>query len=205
VSLLLHAIVPAEAVIVNAPLLVVAAGRLLGVATTEDMEMLAHHALVQQLHERFSACLPVRFPSRIADAAVLEQLLTKKQAELCAAMERVRGRCELAITGVWVGEADVSATTPGRRYLLQRQAQRQIAENLAEKIEQVLGAEAMEVHRKVGPRPGVALSMAVLVARGDSPAAKEKVRTVGERDGVRILVNGPWPAYSFASLDLREE
>jgi hypothetical protein len=185
-------------------LLTVAAGPLLGVLTAEDLDMLAHHRVVEQVHERFRACLPVRFPTRMADAEALQALLTRKQAELTRALERVRGRCELAITALWTSVPEVPQGGAGRRYLLQRQRQWQIAEAVARAVEREMDDAAIEVQHTPMPRPGVAMSMAALVGREHAADLRQRLSIVSDRDGVRILVNGPWPAYTFASLDLRE-
>lgn len=205
-SLLLHAIVPAEPVALSEPALHgIRAGAVVGFVSGQDADPAEHHRRITLLHERFSACLPARYGSRLEDAAALRRRLTDKQEQLYAALERVRGRCELAITGVWSRVPEIAEGGAGQRYLRQRQAQWRIAEQLADQIEHQVATQANEVQRKLMPRPGVALSLAVLVPREAAGAVLEHVTSIGEQDGVRILVNGPWPAYSFASLDLREE
>jgi hypothetical protein len=217
-SLLLHAILAHD---VRAPeLTVVATERLVGVASAWDDEplgrgdMLAHHEVVARLHDTHEACLPARFPTRLADADALRQLLLKREQPLLGALERVRGRAELAVTVLWTALPTVEpmpATTPGRQYLLARQqalnsadAQRSAAHALAEAIERVVGAELVEAQRKVCPTPQIALSLALLVARAAAAGVAQRVTDIEDRDGVRILVNGPWPPYTFVDPDMKE-
>ena len=73
---------------------------------------------------------------------------------------------------------------------------RERARELADEIERVAGADLVAVWRQVCPSTGVALSSALL-----APQARAKdlmARLLGMQDGVRILVNGPWPPYTFA-------
>jgi hypothetical protein len=176
--------------------------------------MLAHHEVVARLHEAHDACLPARFPTRLADSDALRQLLLKREKPLLAALERVRGRAELAITAVWTAEPatePMPETTPGRQYLVSRQrafhsadAQRATATALAEAIEHTVGTELVEAQRKLCPTAAIALSLALLVPRSAAAAIARRVLGIEDRDGVRILVNGPWPAYTFVDPDMKE-
>jgi hypothetical protein len=219
-SLLLHAILPADAL--TAELTTVATELLVGVATACDdaprtlgrADMLAHHALVARLHEANDACLPVRFPTHLADAEALRQLLLTREAALLAALERVRGRAELAVTVLWTSvpaTEPIAETTPGRQYLLARQqafqsadAQRATATAVAEEIERQVGPELVEAQRNVCPTAAVALSVALLVPRLAALSVAARIGTIEDRDGVRILVNGPWPPYTFVDADMKE-
>src|SRR5690242_16015061 len=99
--MLLHAIVPAEAVVDPKGMVQVYTPRLCACASAVEVDMLQHHRNVEWLHAASGACLPVRFPTRVESAEALRELLEKHEAELLAALERVRGRCELAVTAAW--------------------------------------------------------------------------------------------------------
>jgi gas vesicle protein GvpL/GvpF len=173
--------------------------------TREDV--LHHHGVVRDVFERVEACLPARFPTVVGDAAVLRGELESHAAELTERLEAVRGAAEMAVTAVWTTvEAPqvVDAATPGRRYLLERRAaltaserQHAEAEHLADELEKVCGAALRRAERHVCPSPQVALSLALLVERG---TAEDTRKVLGQqmRPGVRILVHGPWPPYTFA-------
>jgi gas vesicle protein GvpL/GvpF len=174
--------------------------------------MLAHHELVARLHADNAACLPARFPTLLQGAESLRALLERKAAELEAALERVRGRSELAVTVLWTEAREPeplpAAIAPGRRYLLERQraaGERAAANALAEEVERCVGDELVEARRRVLPRAGTAVSLALLVSTARAAQIREQILNTGPGHGVRILVNGPWAAYSFVTLPVKEE
>jgi hypothetical protein len=218
--LLLHAILPADAAAApdtglrGWPLRQVRARQLTAWATEcaeqpfspgRD-DLLCQHTLVQQA---LGVCLPVRFPTWLADEHALRELLQQRSEALVAALEHVRGRVELAVTIRWDAQrpenpAPVVATSPGKRFLDERrrqyaQADEQRAEarrlaKLVEADERVLAAQ-----HTVCPSREIGLSSALLVSQADALAVATRLRDL--REGVRILVNGPWPPYSFVSLE----
>jgi hypothetical protein len=76
-------------------------------------DLLAHHRVVQAITET-GACLPVRFATWIASKDAVAALLTERQDELQAALERVRGRKELAVTLLWAEPDEAVSHTAGR-------------------------------------------------------------------------------------------
>lgn len=171
--------------------------------------MLAHHKLVGEVFDYVEACLPARFPSVAEDEDVLRQQLERQQAQLTERLEAVRGASELAVTAVWTksdeAPSGLDALTPGRRYMEERRVgehRRGQAQQLAEALEAAAGSDLREAVRHLCPSGEVALSLALLVER---PAGQEIRQRLKEqvRDDVRILVNGPWPPYSFVDRDRR--
>jgi hypothetical protein len=174
--------------------------------TREDV--LAHHELVGEIFTSVDACLPARFPTVFEDEAALQKKVVAQQANLASQLETVLGACELAVTAVWISSEDdpveVEATTPGRRYLLERrhalagsERRRARATQLADAIEYVAGKELRQALRHVCPSTNVALSLALLVNRTSADAVRDCLGRDAQPD-VRILVHGPWPPYSFA-------
>jgi hypothetical protein len=215
-SLLLHAIVAAEPVAVEAPLVRVDAGTLSAIASPTEVAMLEHHTIVEKAHAIFSACLPARYPTWIDNSQALRERLERREVDLLKALERVRGKAELAVTATWTTsqheDPPLAESTPGRRYLLQRQrefahadAQRRRATEVAEQLEATLAALAVETQRSLTPRPGVAVSLALLVQQHAIDKVKAAAQNLDEPQDVRILVSGPWPPYSFARLGMGEE
>jgi Gas vesicle synthesis protein GvpL/GvpF len=213
--MLLHAIVPAEFGAADDGLVRIDEDGISAFASTADVDMLEHHRIVERLHQGFSACLPARFGTRLTEG-VLRELLQQRRVELEQALARVRGRSELAVTAVWTTQEPQQPVpaegTPGRAYLRRRQrelaaadAQRAQASAVAEQVERELAPLAVDTLRTLAPRPGVAVSLAVLVERGEIEAARQRIAGGSKRDDVRILVNGPWPPYSFARLGMGEE
>jgi hypothetical protein len=171
-------------------------------------DLLEHHALVQALHARTGSCLPARFPTWSESEHTVREMLARRAAALGAAMEKIRGRLELAVTVLAPGEGELEdeGVGPGTRYLRQRSANQRLGASVAAHIRELLQADAVDVLTSSGSRPGIAASIAVLVPMHDADALAARLRStlLNSRD-VRILVNGPWPPYSFAVVPAREE
>jgi hypothetical protein len=170
-------------------------------------DLFEHHEIISTLHAAADACLPARFPTWLADGT-----LQQRRVALLRGLERVRGRCEVAVTAVWTVADQPLAPTPaptsGAGYLRARQRQfagsdqrRERARGLASEIERLVADNLLEAHNTICPSAGVALSAALLVPRASVVDVIARLPRV-QRD-VRILVNGPWPPYTFA--DVREE
>jgi hypothetical protein len=175
--------------------------------TREDL--LAHHALVAAIFTHSDAILPARFPTLFDDGGAISDQLRTRREVLGAQLQRVGGCCEFAVTALWIAEDEpappVAADTPGRRYLVQRQLafagseqRRARARELAGYLERLVGADLVDVRHSVCPSERVALSSALLVGRAHDGDVQARL-VPSERD-VRILVNGPWPPYTFAPV-----
>ena len=175
--------------------------------TREDL--LAHHTLVAEIFTREEAILPARFPTFVADQDTLCDRLRSRQDALTAQLERVRGCCELAVTVLWTNsdavQPAVEADSPGRRYMAERRQaltasdrRRAQAKTLAEAVERDVGQELIDVRHSLCPSASVGLSSALLVKR--SRIEDVQTRLVHTQQDVRILVNGPWPPYTFAAV-----
>ena len=175
-------------------------------------DLLEHHHLVERALAS-SPCLPVRLPTWLRDAAQL-QTLGPRLADLERVLERVSGKRELAITALWsnglaTATPELAAEAgPGRHYLEQRRQElarsdgrREEARRLAREIEDVLGGDLVEARHTPVPSERVALSSALLVPNERAGSAVERLDVIRRaHDSVRILVNGPWPPYSFTEL-----
>lgn len=166
-------------------------------------DVLEHHRLVTQVFDRVDACLPARFPTVVEDEAVLRQQLEGQQAELTERLHAVRGACELAVTAVWTTASEapsgLEGLTPGRRYMEERRVgerRRVRALQAAEALESAAGHASRQVVRHLCPSKEIALSLGLLVERAEGGEVKLRLATQ-RLDDVRILVNGPWPPYSF--------
>jgi hypothetical protein len=212
VRLLLHAISTLPRSELAHRLARIEVGKLTAWATRTDAESftredaLRHHEVVCAIFDAVDACLPARFPTLAADQELLRQQLDAEAEHLADQLEAVRGACELAITAVWTSvdvPTTVEASTPGRHYLLRRQAEltaseqrRAQATELAERLEREVGGALRESERNITPSKEVALSMALLVERHSAASVGERLARYVERD-LRILVHGPWPPYTF--------
>ena len=180
-------------------------------ATFGRADLLAHHQAVSRIHDHADGALPARFPTQMDEVAV-RSVLEARQAEYAVALERIAGRVELAVTAVWTDDASIDrpssapdpATRPGTSYLRTRREafavsddRRARATRLAEQLEAIAGADLVASKRQLCPSPTVALSEALLVPRGVAEVLT--ARLAPQTLGLRILVNGPWPPYTFAA------
>jgi hypothetical protein len=154
-------------------------------------DLLAHHAIVERIFASAEACLPARFGT-----PVTIDLLQQRYADLVGALERVRGRTELAVTATWLQPTERPLT--GRAYLQARAHALKRAEQLAGEIERAIEGEFVEVEHHILPSRVLAVRSALLVPRNRAEIVKQRL-PLDARD-VRILVNGPWPPYSFAAV-----
>lgn len=172
-------------------------------------DLVHHHRLVSDIFARVDACLPARFPSWLDEA----QLRTR-QADLRARLERIKGCCELAITGTWPTShdetRDATKIDSGRAYLAQRQrvfatsdSRLARASALADELERSVGAVIVDARRQLCPSSNVAFSLALLIQRASVEEALSRMARGAE--DVRILVNGPWPPYTFAGVGREEQ
>ena len=144
--------------------------------------MMEHHCVVSAIFEQVD-CLPVRFPTRSEDPVSLVK------PELRAALERVRGKAEFAITYVWNEPLVRETADTGREFMEKRRAywaERRRVEEWAKALPE--GAVV-----KLNPNDRVAASVALLLPRGGTP-------DVPALAGARTVINGPWPPYSFATV-----
>jgi hypothetical protein len=202
-------------------------------------EMLEHHRLVEAICAA-GACLPVRLGSWVESEEEARRLLAAREEALLAALARVAGRVEVAVSCLWRGVPRFSSTphpdplpegegarvqqgTPigppapaalnpsggaGARYLARRRseiarrdARAARARELARAVERAVGVAGAEAQHRLCPSEAVALSSALLVGRDEAEAAVAAVRALaGRLADVGVVVNGPWPPYSFAGI-----
>ena len=220
----LHAITrpgpaPAATGLRGAPLEFIGAGPLGAWATRDPLDgdaradALEHHRVVEGICAA-QPCLPIRLGTRLPDAEAVRALIGPRADALLLTLERVGGRRELAVTLLWPdsgvepgrGHATVGPGAPGRAFLERKRsdqaaedARRATAESLARALETGLATEQSDVRHAMCPSSRVALSTAVLARAGEAEALKERaVEIVSRLEGVRGVVSGPWPPYTFA-------
>lgn len=173
-----------------------------------------HHRVVEELCAG-RPCLPIRYGTRVADVDAARELLADRASELAATLGRVGARRELAVTLLWSdaaarpgrGHAAPLVPESGRTFLerkrIDQRAQderRRRAEELARLLETGLSADQADVRHAFCPSPQVALSTSVLAPAGGEHVMKEAaLKVAGGLAGVRAVVSGPWPPYTFAT------
>ena len=188
----------------DAPLEGIAEGRLLAVASRHEGEpeepaldaLWAHERVIEALMAD-RAVLPLRFGTRMPDAGAVRTPLAARREQLLDALDRVRGRVELAVRAIQpeaVAAAPSAPAASGREYLRARMSIRRSSASLHEP----LAALAVAARRWPELAPGELLRASYLV---DQPAvagfrsAVERLQR--EHPEAALLCTGPWPAYSF--------
>jgi hypothetical protein len=175
----------------------------------------AHHDLVAVLCDA-GACLPVRFGTWLNDEAAARRSLEADQDRFTAAVDRLDERREVAITLLWLdggsaggGDPAGPAKTeagPGRSFLERQRAiyavtddRRAAAEGFAARLAEELAVDQADARHESCPSPEVALSLSLLAGKDEADALKARATAaVAALAGVRGVVSGPWPPYSFA-------
>ena len=180
----------------------------------ERVDALEHHRLVERICDA-QPCLPVRFGTAFASSDEARASLEKRSAALQAALGRVAGKSELALTLLWreppVPRAisHAAAAGPGRRYMEMRRAEfdarearKARAESLAEQVVAELAIERQLVWHETCTSENVAVSLAVLVP---TEHARDRMadleRITAQLIDVAPVLNGPWPPYTFARTE----
>ena len=186
-----------------------------GDATLGRDDAFAHHALVESLCAE-APCLPVRFGTWLADEAAAQRSIEAAVVQFSAALARVGERREVAITLLWPEATTIEgrghdAASSGTAFLKKRRAvhaatdeRRRLADGLATRLQTELAVDQADVRQESCPSAEVALSMSVLADPGAADELKARATAaVGTLPGVRGVVSGPWPPYSFTG-DLGE-
>jgi len=181
----------------------------------------AHHDLVVVLCDA-GACLPIRFGTWLADEAAARRSLEAEQDRFTSAIDRLEDRREVAVTLLWqepetapsatpvaagepAPEPTAGAGGPGRAFLEGRRTtyvgtaeRRREAEALANRLAAELATDQGDVRHETCPSSEVALSMSLLARKDEADALKARAMTaVAALSGVRGVVSGPWPPYTF--------
>lgn len=158
----------------------------------------AHEAAVRRIAEATEACLPARFGAASKDDETLRTELAQRAPELLEALQLVRGREQMTLRVHGPGAPApliASAGGAGTRYLEERRRARKLPEldPLRAALASLVRAERVERHSE----PGLLASVYHLIDKGAS-AEYARIADATKLEGLRVLVSGPWPAWSFA-------
>ena len=178
----------------------------------ERPDALEHHRLVERICAA-QPCLPVRFGTAFATPDEARASLDKRAAALRAALARVAGKSELALTLLWreqsAPQAIESAAGPGRQYMETRRAEfaaresrRARAGAMVERVVAELAIERQLVWHETCTSENVAVSLAVLVPTVMARERKAELEQLAAQfPDVLPVLNGPWPPYTFARIE----
>lgn len=181
----------------GAPLVGIADGPLLAVATRHDdrsdadaeaaaVDALWTHQRVIETIQRERAVVPVRFGTRHADSDRVRAALTERREPLLAALERVRGRVEVAVRVI----EPATGKTDGSAYLARRRKASTMHATLSG-----FAVAAGRGHERGDPE---LLRGAYLLERDGLQAFTTAVEALQrEYPEASLVCTGPWPAYSF--------
>lgn len=183
----------------------------------------AHHAVITVV-ARMGATLPARLATVFSDHDSLDTLLAERRYQLHAALDHVAGRTEWGIkvypraTAADAADSadDGSATGAGARYLQRRRAELDAGRRAAARtaataqtIYRVLARHSQQAQQNLVGRVPQAevpvLNGAFLVDDRDVGVFLGAVDGLRHSNPeVRVDITGPWPAYSFAELNLAQ-
>jgi gas vesicle protein GvpL/GvpF len=173
-----------------------------GDAAPSEQAVLAHARVVDDLVSGNDAVLPGRFSNGFGDENALRGAIGERTAKLRAALEHVRGNVEIGLRVIRPGRRDVSTSSSGRDYLSGRLADVQSAERAAEQIHTPLAAAARASTLNVLATPDLLLSAAYLIPRSEVDAFRARVQRLDDdQPELTFVCTGPWPPYSFATVD----
>ncbi len=182
-----------------------------------------HHAVVHEVAVRAPAA-PLRLATIYLDDDAVRSLLDELRGPLQRALERIQGRMEWSVKA-FAPPATVepppedsapSGAGAGTAYLMRRKAavarQQEAAEEgaaLAEHLHLALSQHAVasrrlqpQDRRLSGHEGTMTLNGAYLVANEDAEEFLTAARRLdAEHPDARLDVNGPWPPYSFVTLE----
>jgi hypothetical protein len=179
----------------------------------------AHHAVVDALAEDAHVVLPFRLFTLFSNEARALTTFNQTKAAMNRAFDRVRGRQEWVLR---IGKPDpalaptapASDTTPatGTGFLRAKADARRETMARAERVRQDATAsfEALAqladaaTSRPVDPGGSLLCDAAFLVRPARVDALRDVLTRTAERllhDGCPVSLTGPWPPYSFASMD----
>jgi hypothetical protein len=164
---------------------------------------------------------PMRLVTICSDDDSVRQRIEALHDDLCLALDRVEGRCEWSVKVYAVPQEQPAAEdsprpTSGAAYLqrkrelaTQRRSAGESSLRVAEEINEILSGHAAATRvlppqdpRLTGRKESMILNGAYLVPDEDGEGFRGLVRRLVElHPTLQIECEGPWPPYSFATLD----
>lgn len=163
--------------------------------------IIGHAQVVEAVAGTSDAVLPARFGRPLRDEAELTSVVREREAELHAALDRVRGCIEVGVRVLCGGGRTGNEGGTGREYLLGRLESVRTAEGVARAIEDAVGEKARERDVRVVAKDDVLVTAAFLVPRSELDSVRASVEELaGGHPALTFVVTGPWPPYSFVTV-----
>lgn len=186
--------------------------------TPVTMEAVVRHEAIVEAVRREGPALPVRFGTVFRNAESVASALAERYEPLTADLDRLGDKVEMSLTALWStlpgSEAPAGALPndtardgkgAGARWMYARaarlrreEAMKELARSVADDLDEVVGALALERRVSLLPTPRVAVRTAYLL----DPSRVSAFRAAFDagrvmREELRVMVTGPWPPYSF--------
>jgi hypothetical protein len=172
-------------------------------AAATEPAILAHARVVDEVLAANDAVLPARFGAGVDGVAALGDAIRGRADTLRGALDRVRGNVEIGLRVTTAAPRDhANAAASGQAYLKNRLAEVQAAERAAHEIHGPLAAAAQDDTLNVLATPGLLLSAAYLIPRADVDEFRARVEALdAAHPELTFVCTGPWPPYSFATVE----
>lgn len=168
-------------------------------------EQLLRHERVIETMMADGAVLPLRFGTQLAREEQLATVLAQRSESLLLALDRVRGHVELGLRAIPELTKETNGekgARTGREFMLERVQRHQRALRVVRDLHGPLSRLATASTVRDYPRPPAILVASYLVGDERVPGFRRQAEQLAaQQDGMRVLVTGPWPPYSFAETD----
>ena len=174
----------------------------------DEAALVRHAAAVDAVAAAGATLLPARYGRAFPDEAALDASLRERAAAIRAALEHVAGCVEL---GVRAADPKRQAPRPDAQrpnataYMRERLADVQQLERVAAGIHEPLAAIARDSVRRLMTSGRLELTAAYLVSTGSIDRFRAAFDALAATHSELAMVcSGPWPPYSFATLEDRK-
>jgi hypothetical protein len=173
-----------------------------------------HERVVENLMQVATA-LPMRFDGSVEDEESLRRILAERRDEFLALLEEVRGAVELGVRALLpavpataaattVSEAGSGSGGTGTAYLLARAERERAVADLTARVHEPLADVARRSAEGGSGLARTSFKAAYLVDRDRVDEFRARVEKLeSEIVDAQIVCTGPWPPYSFSSLEKR--
>jgi hypothetical protein len=173
-----------------------------------------HDAVARAAAER-GPVLPLRFGTVVPDEAAAQRLLDSRREAAARRLDAIGAAREWGLKVLRTDDGQPAAAEPdrssGAAYLAQRGAALRAGEDasrrarhVAETVDAAVERWVSDAVRRRGGGQGLLLDVAYLVPRDHETSFVgeiDQVATNLAEAGVRLELSGPWPPYSFATLE----
>ncbi len=155
-------------------------------------EALRFDAVVREVLAQ-TAVIPFRFPTLLATLDELREFMEANAAPYSATLKRLAGLVQMELR---IEHASLASTPSqsGTAYLEARGAAARLMSQQAEHARSIAGDLIRDWRTRNSPR---GLRCYALIARDAIADFQARMRSLSAREGVTIVVSGPWPAAEF--------